>query len=136
MPYHIREKSLQVDPVYHLKDRSSEDLLLFTEGSKWYLGRLSEWSTYAAEQNLAGKEVVRTVLDKIFDCENERGIAQIRMISHQPLGGKTVKDYSKNDDASKEAIWKLLTEENGFPCKWGGGGAIIYPGRKLCSVLK
>ena len=69
------------------------------EGSKWYLGHLSEWSTYAAEQNLAGKEVVRTVLVKIFDCENERGIAQIRMISHQPLGGKTVKDYSKNDDA-------------------------------------
>jgi len=62
-----------VDAVYHLKDRSSEDLLLFTEGSKWYLGRLSEWSAYAAEQNLAGKE----------------------------------------------AIWKLLPAENGFPCKWG-----------------
>ena len=48
--------------MYHLKDRSSEYLLLFTEGAKWYLGRLSEWSTYAAEKNLAGKEAIWKLL--------------------------------------------------------------------------
>ena len=96
--------------MYHLKDRSSEDLLLFTEGSKWYLGRLSEWSTYAAEQNLAGKEVVRTVLDKIYDCDNETLLGLSKLYIDD-------KRFTKNIDKHKDGLADFISKSIQIYCK-------------------
>jgi len=111
MAYHIKEKSLQVNNIYRLKDRSSEELLLFDAGQKWYLGRMTNWSTYGIEQNLDENELIPEVLKKVFACCSADDILSFRITRRKPYREEIVSQLDREDDNSKLLLWKALTVE-------------------------
>ena len=116
--YKVRENSFQVEKIWRLRGRSSEDELIFKKGNKWYLGRMNSWSIYAMEHQIPWDQVVASVLREIYNCSSLEDIVSLRISQRQPYHGETLKEVVKTDEASKRVIWQLLTTETVYQEEW------------------